>query len=112
MVAWWGTSVEVLSALARLSREGDISAPEYKHGIARLQVLRESWDEIAPTDRVRSLAEGLPFRYAIRAADSFQLAAALVWTSERPRNRAFVCIDHRLAEAADAAGFRVLTTLP
>jgi hypothetical protein len=44
----------------------------------------------------------------LRALDSFQLAAALVWCKEMPRGRQFVCCDVRLAEAATKAGFDVL----
>jgi predicted nucleic acid-binding protein len=109
LVTWWGTTVELRSALARLCRERHITQHEFRHGTERIEVLRGSWAEIVPTDRVRSIAERLPLEHPVRAADAFQLAAALVWTSERPRGRPFVCLDRRLSEAAAAAGFRVVS---
>lgn len=50
-------------------------------------------------------------RYPLRA-DSLQLAASLIWRVQRPSGKSFICGDHRLAEAADAAGFSVLEFLP
>ena len=44
---------------------------------------------------------------ALRAADAFQLAAALVWCKERPNRRLFVSFDNALADAAEAEGFDV-----
>ncbi|MCA1612850.1 MAG: type II toxin-antitoxin system VapC family toxin [Acidobacteria bacterium] len=106
-VVWWGASVEAVSAFNRLAREGKLTTKGVKQATARLEVLRRAWSEVLPTDRVRQLAEGLPEQYGLRALDSFQLAAALVWCRERPRRRIFVCLDERLSEAAAKAGFDV-----
>jgi predicted nucleic acid-binding protein len=106
-VVWWGSSVEAVSAFNRLAREGKLTAKGLKQAAARLEVLRRTWSEVLPTDRVRQLAEGLPEQYGLRALDSFQLAAALVWCRERPRRRIFVYLDERLSEAAAKAGFDV-----
>lgn len=46
-------------------------------------------------------------KYSLRA-DSLQLAASLIWCEQRPSKRNFICGDHRLALAADSAGFSVL----
>jgi len=62
---------------------------------------------VEPKIRVREIAETLPQIYGLRALDSFQLAAALVWCKEKPRNRPFVCYDDKLAKAAEKAGFTV-----
>lgn len=43
----------------------------------------------------------------MRAADAAQLAAALVWCRERPKQRPLVCFDERLRAAATAVGFSV-----
>jgi hypothetical protein len=43
----------------------------------------------------------------LEAADAAQLAAALVWCRESPRQRALVCFDERLRAAAAAVGFSV-----
>jgi len=74
-------------------------------GLDRLAVLRRSWAEVLPTDRLRDLAETLPERYGLRALDAFQLAAAFLWCNERPRRRAFVCLDRQLAASAAELGF-------
>jgi len=87
MTIWWGTSVEIRSALARLLREGRLSSETYAGAVRRLGELREWWDEVLPSERVRGVAETLPER--------------------RPRNRPFVCLDTRLAQAAAALGFAV-----
>ena len=63
------------------------------------------------TERVLSIAVELPEKFGLRALDSFQLAAALEWCSERPRNRPFVCADKRLGNAADEAGFDVVSLI-
>jgi len=108
IVVWWGTPVEVQSALGRLSREGTLSAVGLTQSTKRLGVLRRSWHEILPTEQVRGLAEELPARVSMTAADAFQLAAALVWSRGRPRGRVFVCIDRRLAGVAAQTGFSVV----
>ena len=108
VAAWWGTTVEAQSAFSRLVRDGKMTARGLKQTVARLDVQRTSWIEVLPSDRVREIAETLPEQYGLRALDSFQLAAALVWCKEQPRGRWFVCCDVRLAEAATKAGFDVL----
>jgi predicted nucleic acid-binding protein len=108
VAAWWGKTVEARSAFSRLVRDGKMTARGLQQAVARLDVYRASWVEMLPGDRVREVAEGLPEQFGLRALDSFQLAAALVWCKEQPRGRLFVCCDARLAEAATKAGFDVL----
>jgi uncharacterized protein len=107
-VAWWGTAVEATSALHRLHREREIDADGVSQALARLDFLRRRWSEIVPTDDVRSRAERLLGVHSLRAAEALQLAAALVWCRDRPRGRAFVAGDGRLADAAAAEGFQVV----
>jgi uncharacterized protein len=107
MVVWWGTPLEARSAFARLVREGHLTADARSRAITHLTRMRVAWDEVLPTERVRSLAEEMPDTYGLRAADAAQLAAALVWCRERPARRALVCFDDRLRAAAAAAGFTV-----
>lgn len=108
MTTWWGTTVEAQSAFSRLVRDGLMTARGLKQATARLEVQRQAWVEVLPSDRVREIAETLPGQYGLRALDSFQFAAALVWCKEQPRGRLFVCCDVRLTEAATKAGFDVL----
>lgn len=107
MVVWWGTPLEARSAFARLVRDGDISPYERGAAIDLLRQLRATWDEILPTEKLRSLAEELPDAHRLRAADAAQLAAALVWCRERPKKRPLVCFDERLRTAAIDLGFSV-----
>ena len=108
VVVWWGTTVEVRSAISRLHGEGVLTAKGRQHALARLEVLRQEWREIMPGDRARSLAEGLPDAYGLRALDSFQLAAALVWCNEKPQHRVFVCNDSKLSAVAQTVGLTVV----
>jgi predicted nucleic acid-binding protein len=107
IVAWWGTAVEARSAFARLVRDGDLNSAQRATAVKLLGQLRRSWDEIQPTEAVRTIAESLPDDYGLRAGDAWQLAAALVWCGERPRRRPFVCLDKHLAKAASDVGFTV-----
>jgi predicted nucleic acid-binding protein len=107
IVVWWGTPVEARSAFARLVREGQMTTEERARAVKLLGQLRAAWDEILPTEKVRSIAEDLPDAHGLRAADAAQLAAALVWCRERPKQRPLVCFDEHLRAAATALGFSV-----
>lgn len=107
MVVWWGTPIEARSAFARLVREARLTPEGRVMAIRLLGQLRIAWDEILPTQKVRSLAEDLPDTHGVRAADAAQLAAALVWCRERTKQRPLVCFDEDLRKAATALGFLV-----
>ena len=106
MIVWWGTSVETRNALARLMRDGHLTREKRLRAAARFDLLRAAGDRILPTEKVRSLDEDLPDAHGVRAADALQLAAALVWCRELPKQRPFVCFA-RLSAAAIALGFSV-----
>lgn len=108
-VVWWGSAVEVHSAIVRLCRSGKLKDVEAKGALARLDLLGRGWREILPTDTLRDAAAHLLDMHDLRAADSLQLAAALTWCQQRPARRSFICADQRLCDAAEAAGFSVLT---
>ena len=61
----------------------------------------------APSAKVREHARRLLLRHPLRAADALQLAAALTWALDRPREHALCTLDTRLAEAAKGEGFRL-----
>jgi len=107
-VVWWGSLIEVHSAICRLHRENAITDIGQKGAVARLRLLSLGWREILPGDEIRELATQLLDKYPLRAADSQQLAASLVWCERRPSRKTFICGDHRLSEAAELAGFSVL----
>jgi len=104
LVVWWGTGTECVSAIAREERAG-LSAAEARD---RLDVLSEAWLEVAATDAVRRTAARLLRVHSLRAADSLQLAAAIVASEGDPRTLPFVTLDTLLAEAASREGFPVI----
>jgi predicted nucleic acid-binding protein len=108
VVVWWGTPVECRSAFARLRREGVLTAAAERKLLVLLERLGSGWSEVLPGNRVRDHAGRLLLRHPLRAADSLQLAAALVWAGGNPEEHGFVCLDHRLREAAVREGFRLL----
>jgi predicted nucleic acid-binding protein len=107
-VVWWGSLVEVHSAIARLHRLGQLTEAEEQNALSQLDLLNRGWREILPGDPVRELATRLLDAHDLRGADSLQLAAAMTWCQHRPAKREFVCADQRLCKAAIAAGFSVL----
>ncbi len=105
IVVWWGTSVEISSGLARLKQGGHLTEKETVKASRLWEKLRKTCRIVSPVERVIELANDLPENYGLRALDSFQLAAALVWCQEKPRRRPFITADERLAKSAEKAGF-------
>ena len=108
LVLWWGASVECFSALARSLREGRITPEDHDAGCRVVEALRDGSFEIQAAEAVRARARRLLRGYPLRAADALHLAAALTWCLERPSGSGFVCLDHRLRQAAQGEGFVVL----
>ena len=107
-VVWWGSLLEIQSAISRLHREKQITDAGKKGASERLQFLGGGWREILPGDSLRELAMELLDVYSLRAADSLQLAASLTWCEQRPARRRFICGDKKLSQAANSIGFSVL----
>lgn len=108
MVVWWGTLVEIESALQRRLREGSVDTDSVRVIRQRLTSLSESWYEVNPTSVVRKLALRLLRTHPLRAADSLQLAAALTLETNGSTNFAFACADKRLCAAAEIEGLKVV----
>jgi uncharacterized protein len=108
VLIWWGTPVEIASALARLEREKLLTANQVTDALTTAHRLTESWQEIVPSDVVRRTAERLLRVHPLRAADGLQLAAALTAADHDPANLDIVCLDSRLISAAEREGFTVL----
>jgi predicted nucleic acid-binding protein len=104
-VVWWATPVEIASALARLVRMKQLDSSDCTKAHKLAKRLADSWSVIQPSDALRSKSVQLVDRYDIRAADSFQLAAALQWCEDAPQGRVFLTADRRLREAALLSGF-------
>lgn len=108
IVAWWGTLIEIASAVARREREELINAEQAGALLGVAHRLAESWHEIVPSEPVRRAAQRLLRTHPLRAADSLQLAAAVIAADHDPTSLEFVCLDARLAGAARREGFSVL----
>ena len=59
VLAWWGTPVEIASALARREREQLLTPDQVTAALAAARALAASWHEIVPSDAVRPSAERL-----------------------------------------------------
>jgi predicted nucleic acid-binding protein len=107
IAVWWGTRVEVHSAVSRLSRLGELDETEAAEALRELTGLLGFAHELEPSEAIRSVACRIAQVYALSAADALQLAAALAWVERDPSNRHFVCLDRGLCEAARREGFDV-----
>lgn len=106
LVAWWGSSIECASAIARLRREARLTAAEESQARSLLTLLSASWFEVQPGDAVRAQARRLLRLHRLRAAHALQLAAALEWGGSPPEGE-FVSFDERLRAAAEREGFTI-----
>jgi predicted nucleic acid-binding protein len=93
---WWESSIEISSALARLERENKISMQQRLKAEKRLEILETVWVEIQPEVRIKELAKTFPVKYRMKAADSLQLASAMIWCREQPKGKDFVSGDKKL----------------
>lgn len=108
MAVWWGTSVEAESALQRRLREGSLDPDASRLAHQRLTDLTLAWHEVSPRIAIRKLAIRLLRTHPLRAADSFQLAAALSLEAAGLPGLAFACADQRLNLAAEIEGLTVI----
>lgn len=105
---WWATALECVSALARLEREGRLTADDVTEAVDRLDAVLLAAHEVQPVERVRQVATRLLRVHPVRAADALQLAAAIVASEDQPGTLDLVTLDDRLALAARREGFAVL----
>ena len=104
-VVWWATPTEIASALARLLRMKQLDSRAWAKSNKLAQSLADSWSVIQPSDALRATSIRLVDRYDLRAANSFQLAAALEWCEYAPQGRVFLTADQKLRDAALLSGF-------
>lgn len=107
-IIWWGTPIEMQSALRKLNQTGFLTNRQSINALRIWEKFRANSHSVILFEKTIELAEELPEKFGIRSLDAFQLASALIWCSERPRNRPFICADRRLGEAASDAGFDVV----
>lgn len=108
MVVWWATRTECISALMRQVRDGGLGTAGERQARNVLQPLTKAWTEIQPSEALRAMAERLLAVHPLRAADAFQLAAALQWCERQTVDKTVVSFDARLREAAHKEGFALL----
>ncbi len=108
IIVWWATRTECVAALARRRREGALTSSGERLARSVLALLAAEWSEVLPGDGVRERAERLLSTHALRTADAFQLAAALLWSRGGTHGLEFVSLDLRLREAALREGFQLL----
>jgi len=106
---WWGTITECISALSRLERISEISSADVENALTALRRLSISWNVILPSDQVRDKANRLLRVHPLRAADSFQLASAIISCEDFLSKVIFVSFDEKLLVAAQKEGFEVLS---
>lgn len=106
-VVWFGTLVEIESSLVRRRRDGQLPADVERAAQKRLTEITKQWTEVLPTEEVRARAIRLLRVHQLRAADAFQLAAALIFCREQPQHLPFLTADQRLRDAASLEGFPV-----
>jgi len=107
MTVWWACRLECSSALNRLRRDGSLDEDGLVRALGAMEILADSWYEVLPTGELRARAMRLLRVHPLRAADSQQLSAALIATSENPSMLPFLTADERLLEAAQKEGFAV-----
>lgn len=105
---WWGTPIECVSALARKQREGRLTHNEFMQAREKLHYLESISTRVLPSESLKTTAEALLIRHALRCADALQLAASLVLRTESEMNLVFLSEDNRLCQAAEKEGFTVI----
>lgn len=108
MAVWALTRTEIVSAVRRRERTGDLDASDVTVALERLEARSARWTEVDALDAVRRRAERLLAVHPIRAADAFQLGAAITLHDDRPHGRSFLTRDAGLADAARREGFSVI----
>jgi uncharacterized protein len=112
LVVWQYTHTEVVSAITKLVRQGDLDAVGRDLALRHLDSLARRWIVVEALDRKaldeeRDRAQDLMLRHPLRSGDALQLAAALDYF-DPPHKHGFVVVDRTLATAAASEGLNVL----
>lgn len=105
---WTLTSIEVVSALRRLVRDGLVTERQADEAERRAEELVRASHVVVHVEDVKRRAARLLRLHALRAADAVQLGAALEWASGNPTDRVLHTFDRRLGVAARREGFVVV----
>ena len=83
------TRLEIASALARLLQIKQLDSRAWAKPDKLAKILADSWSVIQPSGALRAISIQLVDRFDWRAADSFQLPAALEWCEYAPQVASF-----------------------
>jgi len=108
IVTWAWSRTEIVSAVERRTREGLLSRRRRREVLDRFSRFADTWDEVTEILAVRARANALLARHPLRAADAGQLGAALLVQEQLATPLPFVCLDTRLAYAAELESLRVI----
>lgn len=100
--------LEALSALTRRRTAGDVRARDFTAILARLRLDRAFWTLVEIDATVRSKAEELVERHAVRTLDAIHLASASVFEISARFDVPFITADLRQRDAAHAEGLHVI----
>ena len=99
--------VEMVSALARRARQGDLTPAEVERIARAIRTDAEHLTLVELTESVASRASDLLLAHPLRAADAVQLASCLLLRERASPDLRFTTYDSRLAAAAEAEGVQV-----
>ncbi len=101
------SEVEVVSALARLTREHAMSSDQCNRAVAAFLADLEAWTVVEFTTDVTRAARRLLLRHTLRSGDAIQLGSAMVLQESVGVLDDFVAHDTRLTDAARTEGLTV-----
>ncbi len=108
MAVWWSAPVEMRGAFARLIRMRQLTLTGQVEALVTLDDMRRVWREVYPSEPLREQAERFVDRFPLRASDAQQLAAAMTWCLNRPRDRVLISGGSQLLDAARQLGFQAV----
>ena len=108
IVTWAWSRTEIVAAVERRTREGLLSRPQRRKVLERFSSFADAWDEVTEILAVRTRANALLARHPLRAADAGQLGAALLVQEQLAAPLSFICLDKRLAHAAELESLKVI----
>ena len=102
------TPLEILSALGRRRRTGEISEKNFTAAIRRIGSDKRSWELIELTAVVLSRTEQIIPQSSMRALDALHIASALAFQAAAGLRVPFVTGDHRQRDAAEQMNLEVI----
>ena len=98
------SATEVVSAICRRCREGDMRVEQRETALRSIDSERPDFHVVELTEEVTTRAAALLRRHPLRASDSLQLAACLLLADELGKPTSLLAFDEQLVSAAQAEG--------